>query len=289
MPALQRHGADALIAWVTGHKVYRALREDIDAGAILPCLRKDEIHIYEGGARLLTFSARAVYTHVRYTGSKGNGYVKLPDDLCPGALANIRKTARQLREERGSNELATVHRLFKEFAATRLLYQPGELALVDVEIRFGPHETDPTLPTKMIDLAFLMPDARLLFVEAKCIGNAAISSTTIASVVTKQVQIYERHIQRAEVLPAMNLSLCAQARLAGRFLRHAIGIFPRVPVLVLNPAGRPVTRNNHWLRQALDNASKWTGSSADVAIIDSRSDPADAIRAFASKFGSPAT
>jgi hypothetical protein len=274
MPALQRKCNEQQIAWVAQHPLFQMLREGIDEGEILPCLRNGEIHVYERGARLLSFSNQKVFTHAAYAGACFAGecnrnYVALPDNLCADKFNDIREAARTHRDKKPHSELVAVQKLFQEFAVTRLRTREGKLALIDVEIRFGKHETDTSLPAKMIDLAFLLPNRTLLFVEAKCIGNASISSTTIASVVTKQVEVYEKHIQRPDVLGAMNRSLCAQSNLVGRELGQADGIFSRIPIL----------------RQALANAPSWKSSSGHAGIIDGTLDPIAAICQFAKDVG----
>jgi hypothetical protein len=71
--------------------------------------------------------------------------------------------------------------LFPAFAATRDEHRPGQLALIDVEAGFRGDEAS-NLPDGVIDLVFVMPDHRVLFVEAKCIGNPAVASTARAAV-----------------------------------------------------------------------------------------------------------
>jgi len=291
MPALQRKITGPQIEWVAHHRLFGWLKEDIKAGKILPCLRKGEIHFYEGGARLLKFSRGKVYTHARYACAGldsvcGNADVVLPDGLEADKFELIREAARTHRDKQRNSELGEVHKLFQPFAVTRKEHKCEELALIDVEIRFGKDEADPTLSANMIDLAFLLPNRELLFVEAKCIGNPDISSTTTASV-ERQVGFYERHILRSDVLEAINRSLDAQSRLIGRPLGNADGFFPRVPVLILNPSRdpNPISKNNHWLRRAIAESPSWTQSTAGVGIIDWTLDPIDAIRQFANKFG----
>jgi hypothetical protein len=289
IPALQREFTELLIARVAQNRLFQGLKADIDAGEILPCLRKGEIHLYERGARLLNFSRETVRTHPRYARACiasvcGNRDVVLPDDLDADKFKCIHEAARRHRDKQPNSELAAVHKLFPEFAVTRSAHRVGQMALIDVEIRFGKDETDPLIKANMIDLAFLLPNRKLLFVEAKCIGNPAIIARKTAAV-ERQVASYERHIQRPDVLEEMKRSLCAQSSLVGRNLGHAADIFSRVPVLILNPTRNqnPVSKNNHWLRQALANAPHWTQSSKDVGIIDGMSDPIVAIREFAER------
>jgi hypothetical protein len=291
MPALQREFTEKQIAWVDQHPLFQMLKADIGAGKILPCLRKGEIHFYERGARLLSFSEGKVKTHPSFAracipGVCGHHYVALPDDLDAGKFKLIREAAGTHHDRHPNSELAAVHKLFPELAVTRSAHHIGELALIDVEIRFGKDETTPSIEANMIDLAFLLPNRSLLFVEAKCIGNPSISSTKMASV-ENQVAMYVRHIQRSDVLEAMNRSLCAQSRLVGRDFGHADSICTEVPVLILNPCGNPnpVSTNNHWLRRALARASSWTMSSSEVGIIDGTLEPVAAIHQFSKKFG----
>ncbi len=279
MPALQREFADDQIAWVAQHPLFQAMKDGIDAGEILPCLRKGELHFYERGARLLSFSKMKAYTHALYAGKKGDRYVALPDKA---NFEPIRDTARKHRDTKLDSELAAVHKLFPAFAATRVAHRLGELALIDVEIRFGKGEKDPTLLASMIDLAFLLPNRQLLFVEVKCIGNPSISSKTTAKVETTQVPRYEKHIKRDGVLKAINRSLSAQSMLVARDIGQANAIFPKVPVLILNPTDRqnPVSANNLWLKRRLADASSWAPTSTDACIIDGMSDPINAITEF---------
>jgi hypothetical protein len=284
MSRLQREFTEQQIARVVQHPLFKACKADIDAGRILPCLRKGEIHLYERGARLLRFSETRVFTHARYANVPGTRDVPIDD---PCKFASIREAARTHRDERPNSELAAVHALFPELAVTRSAHRAGELALIDVEIRFDEDENDATLKGGMIDLAFLLPNSMIIFVEAKCVGNAAISSMDTASV-EGQVADYERHIRSCGVREAINRSLSVQSRLVGRDLGQAKCIHTKVPVLVLNPTRNPnpVSKNNHWLRRALANAPGWSPSSRDIGIIDGTSSPVAAIRQFTTRCNS---
>ena len=292
MPALQREFNDDQIKYVASHPMYQWLLADIDAGNVLPCLRRGEIHFYERGARLISFSRGKFRTDAQYAkdvipGGAGNKQVTLPDDLCESSFRLIVNAARSHRKAQPDSELVAVHSLFPQFAVTRSVHSSKRLALIDVEVRFGRAETDPTTKASMIDLAFLLPDHRVLFVEAKCIGNPSIISRGEAPVV-KQVSVYERHIQRPGVLKAINRSLTVQSNLVGRPIEHAIRIIKTVPILILNPSmiPNPVTRDNNWLRQALRGAPDWTPGSTGVGIIDGTVEPINAIHGFVSRFGS---
>src|SRR5204863_333322 len=119
-------------------------------------------HLYENGARLLNFSRGKVLTHRRYAGECGKGDMVLPDDLDMERFKNIRAAARTHRDKNPNSELVAVHLLFPEFAVTRSAHRGGELALIDVEIRFGKGETDQKIRENMIDLAFVLPNQSLL-------------------------------------------------------------------------------------------------------------------------------
>jgi hypothetical protein len=176
MPALQRQINDQRIKWVAKHPLFQKLKPDIDAGKILPCLRKEEVHLYEHGARLLNFSKGKVLTDSGFAGTFiagvcGKGSVVLPANLDLDKFECIHNVARTHHDKQPNSELMAVHALFPKFAVTRKKHHCGKLALIDVGIRFGTDETDATTKANMIDLAFLLPDRSILFVEAKCIGN----------------------------------------------------------------------------------------------------------------------
>ena len=283
---IQREYSENLLSFVRAHPHFNSMRKGIATGDILPCLRKDEIDFYEGGARLFGFSRRGVYTHRQYIDDNGNGERALTDDEQSHAVfERIRNKARTHRNSKVTSELAAVHRLFPAFAVTRDRHQPGQPALIDVEARFGSDETR-KLPATMIDLVFLMPDGRLLFMEAKCMGNPAIASIGTAEV-EEQVENYQSHISHACVLDAIKRSLEAQLILLGKPIELATGIFPRVPVLLLDPSEPQLAigPKNTWLTNQLNEAGGWTVRSERPLVIDGRRDPVAAVREFVEKFG----
>ncbi len=288
---LQREISHDQLAWVKNHPLFCAMRDGIDAGDILPALRKHEVHFYGAGARLLRFECKReqVFTHTQYVDKSGDKERRLRDDelnsktlelIRHNARNHVRRTATIQDNTRG--ELVAVHGLFPEFAITRSAHQAGDLALIDVEARFGAGDH---LPASMIDLVFLLPDHRLLFIEAKCVTNRAVRSTTIAEVARCQVPKYECHIRRDGVLDALNRSLHAQSELIGRDLGEAKGFVSRVPVLILNPSkcGLSPKSTDKWLREALANAANWSLASDSVAVIDGMLNPGEAIRKFLAK------
>jgi hypothetical protein len=191
---------------------------------------------------------------------------------------------RQIKIVLIGGELVAVHQLFREFAITRGQNRAGELALIDVEARFAPAPAE-GLRGGMIDLVFLLPDCRLLFIEAKCIGNRDLLSTKVAPVVA-QVRNYECHIVRGGVLDAMNRSLCLQSRLIGHDLGQAKSIAVRVPVLILDPDHRGLSLHprDRWLKKALAIPPNWSFDPDEVAVIDGMSNPSVAIRAYVCAF-----
>lgn len=274
---LQRRFDDNLLAYINKNPLFEAMRHWIDKGNILPALRKQEVHFYEAGARLLCFTGKNLFTHTQYIDGKGDKDRPLKDgELNSATLEKIRCTSRKHRKP--DRELVAVHLLFQEFAITRSQHCAGELALIDVEARFALGEK---LPGGMIDLVFLLPDCRLLFIEAKCLRNPDVLSTTVARVVS-QVRNYECHIKRDGVLEALNRSLCVQSGLVGRALGQAKCIVPWVPVLILDPdhRGRSPNSTDTWQKEALRTAPNWSPASGKVAVIDGTCDPARAIRAF---------
>jgi len=281
---IQREFSEQLLHFARAHKFFDFMREGMAAGEILPCLRKNEIHFYEGGARLFSFSPQSVSTHRRYVDKEGSGYRALREsEENLSTFERIRKTAREHRSENTSSELAAVHRLFKACAVTASDYKHGQLALVDVEARFGKDDTE-NLRTKMIDLVFIMPDGRVLFIEAKCLGNQDLASSGMAKV-EAQVKDYEGHISHACVLDAINRSIQAQFQLIGSPVELATGIFPRVPVLLLDPSvpKRRIGPKNTWLHNRLKEASDWNIKSERPVVIDGRSDQLMKIREFVEK------
>lgn len=297
--ALQRSFDEKLLACVSQHPLFRAMRDGIDEGEILPALRQQEVHFYEAGARLLCFRPKSVLTHEAYLDDKNPAEVdhdraikvreyraikvcEYSPEKAPEIMAQIRRTASSHRKsKKADGELVAVHQLFPEFAITRSSHHVGKLALIDVETRF---ESGEGFPGGMIDLVFLLPDCRLLFIEAKCIDNRAARSTKTAKVVC-QILNYEHHITRDGVLAALNRSLCAQSRLIERDLGQAKCIAPRVPLLILAPDGDGLSprSSDKWLRTALENASKGLLAQGGVAVINGTRDPAKAIREYVNK------
>ena len=285
---MQRAYTKTLFDFVRGHRHFDRMRGGIATGDILPCLRKDEIDFYEGGARLFRFGVNKVITHRQYIDGHGNGDRALgPDEQTQEVFDRIRNKARTHRVGNVTSELAAVHALFPTFAATRNEHRPGQLALIDVEARFGGDEAT-ELPDGMIDLVFVMPDHRVLFVEAKCMGNPAVASIARAAV-DEQVKNYERHIGHPGVPEAIKRSIEAHSILVGRASELATGIFPRVPILLLDPSTPQLAigPRNSWLTDRLNAAGAWTVNSERPLVIDGRRDPASAIRAFVERFGSP--
>jgi hypothetical protein len=275
------------------------MRDDIESGNILPCLRKREIHFYGWGARLFNFSARSVKTHVRYLGENGDNERALrSDEQTFENFKEIRQRAKNHRavivdsfseksQDAKEKELAEVAKIFSALSITRATAQQNDLALIDVEARFG-KIAEQNLPDKMIDLVFLMPNRELLFVEAKGIWNKGVQSMGKALVET-QVAIYEKHIKQSCVLEALNCSVQLQSILIDKSFDPATGIFPRVPILLLDPSDpkRSIGPRNFWLTDRINAAGAWTVNSERPLVIDGRRDPAAAIRAFVENFGSP--
>lgn len=280
-PSLQRSFDAKRLTYIIEHPLFKAMQNGIDEGNIMLALRKEEVHFYEAGARLLRFTGRKVFTHTRYIDGEGDGERALRDDeWTRETLEQIRRTTNGYRMP--DSELAAVHQLFREFAITRSRHRAGETALIDVEARFAPDED---LPSGMIDMVFLLPDRRLLFIEAKCIGNTAVKSQTEAKVVS-QVKRYKRYIERIGVRDAMNRSMFVQSSLIGRDLGEANSIAPLVPVLILDPTGRGLSprSTDTWLKLTLAAAQNPLIDPDKVAVIDGMSDPAAAIRAFVGAF-----
>jgi hypothetical protein len=227
---------------------------------------------------------KLVRTHPRYIGEQGGREVVLgADKQSLDWLERIRRTSKKRREGTGS-ELFEVHKLFREFAITRITHRAGGLSLVDIEARFAKGEG---LRASMIDLVFLLRDQRLLFIEAKCVGNPAVRSTKVAEVERRQVPDYERHIRRGGVLDALNRSLQVQSELVSRGLGQAIGIACWVPVLILDPLRRGLAANSKdtWLTEKLGIARNqdWSFAPGEVNVIDGMHDPAAAVREFVQK------
>jgi len=273
---IQRAIGDGQLEWIMKHPFFVGMGDGIAFGQILPALRKYEVHFYEGGARLFRFTKSRVFTHRAYIDGAGDGEREVGKaESTTLTLVDIRRRAVCHRPD--NSELVGVHKLFTHFAVTRRPYRPGELALIDVEARFAANSEDtPELPPGMIDLAFLLPDRRLLFVEAKCVGNSAVRSEGTAKVVT-QVRDYERHIMREGVLDALNRSLKVQSCLVGRDLGQSEGVFPKVPVLVLDPTKRGISHRSTdtWLRSALARSGHPEADSLSINVIDGISTPPD--------------
>ena len=286
MGLIQRECSGPLLKFVKAHKIFDLMRTGIAAGDILPCLRKNEIHFYEGGACLFRFRPRSVSTHRQYIDCEGKGYRALSGhehDLT--TFDRVRAKARKHRIEDKSNELAAVHGLFSAFSITRSDHKHGELALIDIEARFGKDDVN-GLPIKMIDLVFLMPDQHVLFVEAKCMGNSDVGSSGMAKV-EAQVEYYQRHIRHTSVLDAINYSIKIQLQLINRKTAEiSLNIFRRVPILLLDPSDpkRQIGPRNTWLRERLCKAYDWTIDSERPLVIDGTSDAFGAIGAFVEKF-----
>jgi hypothetical protein len=286
---LQRGFNSELLQYVSSHPLFKAMKPEIDKGTILPALRRQEVHFYEAGARLLRFTTRRVFTHCRYIDGCGNKERALKQDEWDLAtLKKIRHTIDGYRtRNQANNELSAVHQLFPKFAITRSRQSAGELALVDVEARFA-GEGD--LRTGMIDLVFLLPepDCRLLFVEAKCVGNTAIAGGTGARIVS-QLENYQLHIARATaaVLKAMNRSLSLQSELVKPGLGQAKGIVPTVPVLILNPDKRELAAGDVWLKKALEAKPERPLVTNKVAVINGMESAVKAITEFACMLSEP--
>ena len=291
MCPIQRACPEHLLTFVRTHPVFDFMRDGIANGKILPCVRKNEIHFYEGGARLFRFTSQSIYTDNRYIDGKDGGERRLSvTEQSSSMLGKVRKNAQAHRQTKLASELAAVHSLFPHFSFARSAHKPSQLAIVDVEARFGldpkSEITGSQIPGRMIDLVFLMPNRLLLFIEAKCMGNADIASTGHAEV-EKQVADCERHISHACVLDAFNDSIKAQMALLGKdaALATATGIFCRVPVLLLDPPGKgAIGPRNTWLPDRLREADDWTVDDERPVVIDGRGDKVVAVREFVDKF-----
>ena len=284
MGLIQRECSEDLLRYVRSHKFFDYMIDDIKNGNILPCLRSRKIDFYKDGARLFRFSLQRVYTHMRYIGEEGKDDRALSEnEQALEVYKRILKTASTYRPKPLS-ELAAVHRLFTELAASRSAHKPGQLAIIDVEARFQKDEAK-NLPTTMIDLVFLLPDRRILFMEVKCMGNEDVESSGKAKAEV-QVKNYEQHLRHASVLGAMNRSIQTQLKLVGKFAELATGVFPRVPILLLDPSEKKqkVGPRNSWLTDRLGAASVWTIDSQPPLVLDGRGDPVVVIREFVDKF-----
>jgi hypothetical protein len=301
MCTIQRESSDALVSFVKNSDIFKAMRDDIARGYVLPCLRRRQVHFYGWGARLFNFSARSVKTHVRYLGEHGGNYRELKnDELTFESYKSVRQRAETHKavvvHEDSANardakekELAEVAKIFSALSITRAATQHNDPSLIDVEARFGKIAAR-NMPAGMIDLVFLMPNRNLLFVEAKGVWNKGVQSTGKASVET-QVGIYEQHIKQDGVLEALNRSMQFQSTLLDKSFGPAIGIFPRVPILLLDPS-KPqleIGPKNSWLSDRLEEAGDWSVGSERPLVIDGRQDPAEAIKSFVAKFGTSKT
>jgi hypothetical protein len=280
---MQRSCTPELLEHVQRSPIFKAMDHGIDAGEILPTLRKDEVHFYEAGARLFQFTQKSIYTHRQYVDCKGDRERRLCDrELTSETVELIRKRCREYC--RKGSELRAVHSLFREFAITHSAHLTGEVGLIDVEARFA---SNGDLKGRMIDLVFLLPDRRLLFIEAKCIGNPEARSTKTASVET-QVEDCERHIARDGVLDALTRSLQVQSKLVGRELGEPIDYVPLVPVVILDPTCQQPSNHSRdaWLRRKLEDAKSqnWSFKRGTVDVIDGTRDPAKAIREYVDAF-----
>ena len=77
--------------------------------------------------------------------------------------------------------------------------------------------------------------------EVKCMGNENVESSGKAKAEV-QVKNYEQHLRHASVLGAMNRSIQTQLKLVGKFAELATGVFPRVPILLLDPSEKTEDR-----------------------------------------------
>ena len=77
MCPIQRACPEHLLTFVRTHPVFDFMRDGIANGKILPCVRKNEIHFYEGGARLFRFTSQSIYTDNRYIDGKDGGERRL--------------------------------------------------------------------------------------------------------------------------------------------------------------------------------------------------------------------
>ncbi len=77
---MQRSYDEKLLGAVKGNPLFSEMQEGIAKGDILPCLRKGEIHFYEGGARLFRFEVNKVHTHMQYVDKEGNSERALYED-----------------------------------------------------------------------------------------------------------------------------------------------------------------------------------------------------------------
>lgn len=276
---IQHEIEDSQIERIMSNPLFLHIIDGIERGQILPALRKSEVHFYEGGARLFRFKGSRAFTHEAYIDGTGKKE-RVVNEVDSVTAERIRKNARGHKlNKQDDSELAAVHALFQNFAITKTDFHEGELALIDIEARFSKDDNaEPKLRANMIDLVFLLPDKRLLFIEAKCVGNPAVRSTGSAAVV-KQVQDYERHIKRKGVLDALNRSLKMQSRLVDRNLGQAESVYPRVPILVLDPTKKGISHRSKdtWLRNALARSEK---VSSDPIVINGMEDPEAAIRRF---------
>jgi len=279
---IQREFKIGQLEWVMSHTLFAQMTNGIARGKILPALRKSEVDFYEGGARLFHFTTSKIFSHPSYIGREGRKEIEIEDPESINVFCLRKRAVRHRRKKQADSELAAVHTLFRHFAITRTAHQPDEIALIDIEAFFLEGVgTQPKLPRRMIDLVFLLPNRQLLFVEAKCVGNPEVVSTTTAKVV-EQVHDCERHIAREGVRDAFNRSLEMQSFLVRRNLGQAKGIFPRVPVLILDPTKKGISprSKDKWLKTALARSEQAEPISSDAIVINGMNDPVAAIRGF---------
>jgi hypothetical protein len=271
--------------------LFKAMLPRIRAGTIMPALRKNQVDFYEGGARLFTFGQGSFKTNGRYLADE------LPSrDIRPErvGLVDAEKTLHVVRT-RGlkhrqktsgaASELAAVHVLAKSFSAYRDEAALGQLLLIDLEARFAPTDADGT--QDMIDMVFLTPAGRVLFVEAKRRWDGRCRSTSVAEVEAQQLPRYRKLTRRPDVAKAYYdlvermASLLDKPEIVVRSKDNSP--CPEVPILIIDPDEKPDSGRGYdvWQKEALRRAQEPLASSEGLHIIDGTTDAVSALKAYA--------
>nr|WP_314444397.1 hypothetical protein [uncultured Sphingomonas sp.] len=290
---MQKYFEEHRAVKLAGTPLWKALLPLIEAGEVFPAIRKNQVDFYENGARLFSFTLGFKTNGAYVSADKPRRDISVNDlaksqEDAEKLLATVRFRAakhREPREDRAASELRAVHELIRQFSPFSGKADKSEPLLIDLEASFSG-----LVDTKrdMVDLAFLTPDRRLLFIEAKRQSDSRCRSATAPEVETIQVKRYRECVSRPTLAETYAGVLAAFDKLFGSELAGGpLHVWDDVPILIINPDGYTEKKNSRerWQRAALERASlslnERRALNPHSDVIDGTRDPAAAIIRYA--------
>lgn len=160
------------------------LRKDIETGEVFPAIRKDEMHFYHKGGRLLAFDKRGFRTNAKYAMGICDDN-PLMGDIRERQLDNIQLMKRFSDGYTSMKALCQLYSSKEEAAAVARIYEQWpytkggastNCVVLDIEVSFKAevHDAEGRRQNRIDLVLFDIQKEELLFIEAKLFVNGAI-------------------------------------------------------------------------------------------------------------------